>query len=82
MSATSTAPIIAQKPFAAIFVVLAFMLAVIAAVRLAGYKPPPRFLHAAPVEQPASCVLKTRPTGVVIVHDAKTGTAPENFYPR
>jgi putative photosynthetic complex assembly protein len=74
----TTAPIISQKPFAAIFVALAITVVAIGAARLSGYQAP----LSLPTKTPDySRVLQFEdaPKGTVIVRDATTGEQVASF---
>jgi putative photosynthetic complex assembly protein len=77
MSAT-TAPMIASRPFAAVFIGLALMVAMIGVARLSGYE--------APSSLPQQVADETRvlnfedaPQGTVNVRDVKTGEIIASF---
>jgi putative photosynthetic complex assembly protein len=74
----TTAPMISQKPFAAVVAVLAVSVLVIGVARLSGYQPP-QILPAGAADE--SRVLKFEDTsrGVVSVRDAKTGESIASF---
>jgi putative photosynthetic complex assembly protein len=77
MSGT-TAPIISQKPFAAIFIALALTVLAIGASRLSGYQPPAS-MPAEPSDATRVLKFEDAPQGTVIVSDAETGELITSF---
>jgi putative photosynthetic complex assembly protein len=78
MMAQATSPIISQKPFAAIFVALALMVAVIGASRLAGFQPSTS-LPVQTAEETRWLHFADAPQGSVVVRDVKTGETVKTF---
>lgn len=78
MSDTAAAPIISQKPFAAIFVALALTVVAIGSARLSGYQPP-SVLPAQTPDVARVLQFEDAPQGTVIVRDVKTGEQIASF---
>ena len=74
----TAAPIISQKPFAAIFIALALTVVAIGASRLSGYQPPASLPTLAP-DEVRLLKFDDAPQGNVIVSDAKTGETIKTF---
>lgn len=76
--AHSTATIISEKPFAAIFIALGLTVLAIGASQLSGYQPPP-ILPAVASEETRWLEFEDASQGTVIVRDAKSGETIATF---
>lgn len=74
----TTATVISQKPFVAIFIALALTVLAIGASQLSGYQPPPT-LPAAAAEETRLLRFEDAQQGVVIVRDANSGETIATF---